>query len=128
MPPGCLSFQTFFHRSSKRVRECILEHGAEPVVPYMSNQAHGEPVLRVDRFFRTRGPYEKRKIYGLSRASVERVNSRLEMIGLENLKFRGLRNVMIHLLLCIIVMLIVAVAALRLGRPWKARSLASFWW
>ena len=114
--------------SSRRVRGCILEFGAEPVVPYMSNQARGEPVLRVDRFFRTRGSAVERRIYGVGRASVERVNSRLELVGLECLKLRGLRSVMVHVLLCIIVMLLVAVAALRLGRPWKAWSLVSFWW
>ena len=114
--------------SSRRVRGCILEFGAEPVVPYMSNQARGEPVLRVDRFFRTRGSAGERSIYVLGRASVERVNYRLEFVGLGCLKLRGLRSVMVHVLLCIIMMLLVAVAALRLGRPWKARSLASFWW
>ena len=114
--------------SSRRVRDCILEFGAKPVVPYMSNQARGEPVLRVDRFFRTSGSAGERRIYGLVRASVERVNSRLEFVGLGCLKLRGLRRVMVHVLLCIIVMLLVAVAALRLGRPWKAWSLVSFWW
>ena len=115
--------------SSGRVRDCIVEHGALPVVPYMSNQARSESVLRVDRFFRVSGPAEEeRRVYEVGRASVERVNSRLEFVGLECLKLRGLRNVMVHVLLCIIVMLLVAVAALRLGRPWKARSLASFWW
>ena len=114
--------------SSRRVRECIIEHGAMPVVPYPSNQRRGEKVLRVDRLFRTSGPCEKRRVYGVGRASVERVNSRLELVGLDCLKLRGLRNVLVHVLLCIIVMLLVAVAALRLGRPWKVRSLASFWW
>ena len=114
--------------SSKRVRTNIREHGAEPVVPYMSNHRRGEPVLRVDRFFRTSGPAMERRIYGLGRASVERVNSRLELVGLDCLKLRGLRSVRVHVLLCIIVMLLVAVAAIRLGRPWKARSLGSFWW
>ena len=55
--------------SSKRVRTNIREHGAEPVVPYMSNHRRGEPVLRVDRFFRTSGPAMERRIYGLGRAS-----------------------------------------------------------
>ena len=41
--------------SSRKVRDCITEHGWEPIVPYMSNQAKGEPVLRVDRLFRTSG-------------------------------------------------------------------------
>jgi len=65
---------------------------------------------------------------GLGRASVERVNSRLELVGLGDLKLRGLRNVMGHVVLCIVAMLLVAVAALGLGRPWKARSVSSFWW
>jgi len=114
--------------SSKRVRDSILEHGALPVIPYMSNQRGGEEVLRVDRFFRVSGPAEERRIYGLGRASVERVNSRLDLVGLGGLKLRGLRNVMVHVVLCIVAMLLVAVAALRFGRPWKARSVSSFWW
>jgi len=49
---------------SKRVRSCIVEYGAESVIPFMANQRRGEAVLRVDRKFRTSGLY------------VERVNSR----------------------------------------------------
>ena len=113
--------------SSKRVRDCVSEFGAESVIPFPSNQARDMPVLRVDRFFRVSGQ-EERRVYGVGRACVERVNSRLEFVGLDCLKLRGLGNVMVHVLLCIIVVLVVAVAALRLGRPWKARSLASFWW
>ena len=94
----------------------------------MSNHKRGEEVLRVDRFFRVSGPAEERRIYGLGRASVERVNSRMDLVGLRGLKLRGLRNVAVHVLLCVISMLLVAVAALRLGRPWKARSMSSFWW
>ena len=114
--------------SSRRVRNCISEFGAESVIPFPSNQARGEEVLRVDRFFRTSGSASERRVYGVGRAFVERVNSRLEFVGLDCLKFRGLRRVMFHILLCIIVVLVVAVAAIRLDRPWKARSLASFWW
>jgi len=94
-----------------------MELGAQAVVPYMSNQARGEPVLRVDRFFRTSGgSAEERRLYCLGRASVERVNARLELVGLGCLRLRGLRKVLTHVLLCMIVMLLVAVAALRLGR------------
>ena len=114
--------------SSRRVRDCIVEHGAMPVIPYMSNQRCGGEVLRVDRFFRVSGPAEERRIYGLGRASVERVNSRLDLVGLGDLKLRGLRNVAFHVVLCLIALLLVAVAALRLGRPWKAGSVLSFWW
>jgi len=114
--------------SSEKVRCCIAGCGAEPVVPYMSNQVRGGAVLRVDRYFRISGPAEERRLYGSGRACVERVNARLELVGLGCLRLRGLRNVLIHVLLCVILMLLVAVAALRLGRPWKARSLSSFWW
>jgi transposase len=114
--------------SSENARNLIEELGSEPVIPYMSNQRRGEPVLRVDRCFRVSGSEEERRIYGLGRASVERVNSRLDLVGLGCLKLRGLRNVLVHVLLCLIVVLFVAVAAVRLGRPWKARSLSSFWW
>ena len=98
-----------------------------PVVLYMSNQRCGGEVLRVDRFFRVSEPAEEGRVYGLGSASVERVNS-LDLVGLGGLKLRGLRNVMVHVVLCIVAMLLVAVAALRLGRPWKARSVLSFWW
>ena len=114
--------------SSERVRSCIVGHGALPVIPYMSNQRCGGEGLRVDRFFRVSGSAEERRVYGLGRASVERVNSRLELVGLGGLKLRGLRNVVFHVTLCMIALLLVAVAALRLGRPWKARSVSSFWW
>jgi hypothetical protein len=57
----------------------------------------------------------------VGRTCVERVNSRLGFVGLGCLQFRGLRSVLIHVYLCIIVLLLVAVAALRFGRPWKAR-------
>jgi len=124
-------FKAVVADSQYQQRECERPHRelrAEPVIPYMSNQRRGEPVLRVDRFFRVIGPGEERRIYGLGRASVERVNSRLDLVGLWCLKIRGLRNVMVHVVLCVISMLLVAVAALRLGRPWKARSVSSFWW
>ena len=114
--------------SSEKVRGLIEEHGAEPIIPYMSNQRRGEEVLRVDRYFRVSGPAEERRVYGLGRAAVERVNSRLGLVGLGCLKFRGLRNALVHVFFCVVTLLLVAVAALRLGRPWKVRSLVSFWW
>ena len=114
--------------SSRRVRDCIRGHGAEPIIPYTSNQRGGEEVLRVDRCFRVSGPEEERRVYEVGRAAVERVNSRLDSVGLDRLKLWGLRNAVVHVLLCVVMVLLVAVAALRLGRPWKARSLSSFWW
>jgi len=86
-------------------------------------------VLRVDKYFRAHGPEREVRIYGRARSSIERVNSRLEdLLCLDRPKVRGLRNITVHTALCIITMLHVAVAALRLGMPEKARCIASLGW
>jgi len=115
--------------SSRRFRGKVADCGVVAVIPYPSNQAKGEAVLRVDKFFRVHGSEEERRLYGLGRSSIERVNSRLEgQVCLDRHRVRGLRNVAVHVALCIIAMLLVAVAALRLGVPEKARSIATFGW
>jgi len=71
----------------------------------------------------------ERRIYGHVRSSIERVNSRLEdLLCLDRHRVRGLRNITVHVALCIIAMLLVAVAALRLNMPEKVRCIASFGW
>lgn len=81
----------------------------------------------MDKRFRAHGPEHEVRIYGRARSSIERVNSRLEdLVCLNRHRVRGLRNIKIHGALCIITMLLVAVAALRLGMPKKARCIASF--
>ena len=115
--------------SSRRFRGKVADCGVMAVIPYPSNQRRGEDVLRVDRYFRVHGSEEGRRLYGLGRSSIERVNSRLEgQVCLDRHRLRGLRSVTVHVVLCIIAMLLVAVAALRLGVPWKARSIATFGW
>jgi hypothetical protein len=80
-----------------------------------ANQRRREKeLLRVDRYFRTHGPAVDRRAYR-QRAAVERMNSRLkETLSLNRQRIRGLRNVTIHALLCIIAMLLAALAALKL--------------
>ncbi len=115
--------------SSRRFRGKVADCGVVAVIPYPSNQRKGGDVLRVDKFFRVYGSEEERRLYGLGRSSIERVNSRLEgQVCLDRHRVRGLRNVAVHLALCIITMLLVAVAALRLGVPEKAGSIATFGW
>lgn len=112
--------------SSDRFRSKAAECGLEAVIPYPSNQRHGEQVLRVDKHFRAHGPEREVAIYGKARSSIERVNSRLEdMVCLNRHRIRGLRNLTMHVALCIIAMLLVAVAALRLGMPERARCIVS---
>jgi len=115
--------------SSRRFREKVADCGVVAVIPYPSNHRKGEDVLRVDKYFRVYGSEEERRLYGLGRSSIERVNSRLEgQVCLDRHRVRGLRSMAVHVAFCIIAMLLVAVAALRLGVPGKARSIATFGW
>jgi len=110
--------------SCRSQREQAADAGVQVVIPYPINQMRGqEGLLRVDRFFRTHGPKREKRLYRL-RSCVERVNSRLkEQLCLENHKVRGLLRVTAHSLLCLIAMLLNAVAAVRLRVVDKVRSL-----
>jgi hypothetical protein len=72
------------------------------------------------------GPAFERRVYR-QRASIERINSRLkEQLNLNRHRVKGLRRITIHALLCMIAMLLMALAALRLNRVEKARPIVLF--
>jgi transposase len=110
--------------SSRKLREQLLANGVKAVIPYPANQSKGEAnLLRVDRYFRTHGTTFQKQIY-TQRSAIERVNSRLkEQLCLEKHRARGLKGVTTHALLCMIAMLLNALAAFRLNRPEKARCI-----
>ena len=110
--------------SSRKLREQLSANDVKAVIPYPANQRRKEAnVLRVDKYFRTHGPAVEKQIY-TQRSVVERVNSRQkEQLCLEKHRARGLKRVAVHALLCMIAMLLNAVAALRLNRPEKARCI-----
>jgi len=94
------------------------------VIPYPANQNKKDAhLLRVDKYFRTHGPSEERHIYK-QRSAIERVNSRQkEQLGLERHRARGCERVTVHALLCTIAMQFNALAALKLNKQEKARSI-----
>jgi rRNA maturation protein Nop10 len=108
--------------SSRKLREQLSACGVRAVIPYPANQSRSDPnVLQVDKYFRTHSPAEQKRIYTL-RGAVERVNSRQkEQLRLERHRARGLERITAHALLCMIAMLLNALAAFRLNRPEKAR-------
>jgi len=110
--------------SSRKLREQLSANGVRAVIPYPANQSRNDPdALRVDKHFRTHGPTVERQTYK-QRSATERVNSRQkEHLCLERHRARGLKRVTTHALLCMIAMLLNALAALRLNRPEKARSI-----
>ena len=109
--------------SSEGFRCEIKRLGAEPVIPYPRNQRRGEKgVLRVDKKFRSHGPWRLKRLYRC-RSAIERVVARLvDHFGLEQVRIRGRRNVLTHTFLCLIAMLIIAVSACLLGHPNLMRS------
>jgi transposase len=110
--------------SSRRLRERLSAQNVKTVIPYPANQSkEKKTLLRVDRYFRTHGTACERQTY-TRRGAVERANSRLkEQLYLEKHRARGLERITIHALLCMIAMLLNALAALRLNRPEKARCI-----
>lgn len=113
--------------SSEAFRDEARRMNVEPVIPYPKNQMKGKKVLRVDRRFRSHGPARLKRLYR-RRSAVERVISRLKgHFGLRQPRTRGLRNVLIHTLFCIIAMLLTALSSIKHGLPKKIRSPVSWW-
>jgi len=108
--------------SSEPFRDKVRRYGVEPVIPYPRNQMRGKQVLRIDRKFRSHGPSRLRCLYR-KRSAVERVVSRLKThYGLCQLRTRGLRNVISHVLLCLLALLATALSAIKHGHINKMRS------
>jgi transposase len=110
--------------SSRNLRDQASSLGIRVVIPFPTNQQRAQKgLLRVDRYFRTHGPTSEKRLYRL-RSSVERVNSRLkEQLCLEKHRVRSIERITVHALICMIAMLLNAVAAFRLNRIEKARSI-----
>ena len=110
--------------SSTNLRDQASSRGIRVVIPFPTNQQRAQKgLLRVDRYFRTMDQTIEKRLYRL-RSSVERVNSRLkEQLCLEKHRVRSIERITVHALICMITMLLNAVAAFRLNRIEKARSI-----
>jgi len=108
--------------SSEAFRDKARRLRVEPVIPYPRNQMRGRQVLRVDRTFHSHGPARLKRLYR-HRSSVERTISRLKThYGLCQLRTRGLRNVLSHVLLCLLALLMTALSSILLGHADLMRS------
>ena len=104
--------------SSGRMRRLV--DGA--VIPFMANQRRGEPVLRVDRKFRTHGPEEERVKYHM-RPAVEAAYAFLKtQYGMTVNKVRGLGSVAVYALYSVLCHVLTREAAENIGRPDKVLS------
>lgn len=111
---------------SADVFAAVRKLGAKPVIPY----PHGvkDPLidLWLTKRFKVKGDPRLVGLYRL-RMSVERSfrAGKLELM-MENLRWRGVAKVRMHVALCFACMYAVAIVAHRIGRPELANSIAAF--
>jgi transposase len=104
----------------------VRKLGAEPVIPYPSNIKDPMVDLWLTKRFKVKGDPRLVSLYRL-RMTVERSfkAGKLELT-MENLRWRGVAKVRMHVALCFACMYAVAIAAHKIGRPELANSIAAF--
>jgi transposase len=111
---------------SADVFAAVRKLGAEPVIPYPSNVKDRLIDLWLTKRFKVKGDPRLVGLYRL-RMSVERSfrAGKLELM-MENLRWRGVAKVRMHVAICFACMYAVAILAHRIGRPELANSIAAF--
>jgi hypothetical protein len=111
---------------SADVFAAVRKLGAEPVIPYPSNVKEPLIDLWLTKRFKVKGDPRLVGLYRL-RMSVERSfrAGKLELM-MENLRWRGVAKVRMHVAVCFACMYAVAILAHRIGRPELANSIAAF--
>jgi transposase len=104
----------------------IRELGAEPVIPHPTNVKDPLIDLWETKRFKVKGDPTLVSLYK-HRMTVERnfKAGKLELM-MENLRWRGVAKVRMHVALCYSCMYAVAITAQKIGRPDLANSIASF--
>jgi hypothetical protein len=111
---------------SATVFAAVRRLGAEPVIPYLPSVKDPLIDLWLTKRFRVRGDARLVKLYRL-RMAVERgfKAGKLELM-MENLRWRGVAKVRMHVALCFTCVYAVAITAHKIGRPELANSIAAF--
>jgi hypothetical protein len=111
---------------SAEVFAMVRELGAEPVIPHPSRVKDPLIDLWLTKHFRVKGETRLVGLYRL-RMSVERSfkAGKLELM-MENLRWRGVAKVRMHVGICFACIYVVAILAHMVGRPELANSIAAF--
>ena len=111
---------------SKEIFELVRGLGAEPIIPHPSNV--GDPMidLWLTKRFKVKGGPRLVGLYRL-RMSVERSfkAGKIELT-MENLRWRGVAKVRMHVGICFACIYVVVIVAHRIGRPELANCIAAF--
>ena len=111
---------------SAEVFAMVRELGAEPVIPHPSKVRDPMIDLWLTKRFRVKGYPRLVGLYRL-RMSVERSfkAGKLELM-MENLRWRGVAKVRMHVGICFACIYVVAIVAHKIGRPELANCIAAF--
>jgi transposase len=111
---------------SADVFAAVRKLGAEPVIPHPSNVKDPLIDLWLTKRFKVKGDPRLVKLYRL-RMAVERSfkAGKLELM-MENLRWRGVAKVRMHVAICFACIYAVAITAHKIGRPELANSIATF--
>jgi transposase len=111
--------------SSENVRNAAEWLGAEPIIP-VRRDSRVRRALKVGRDFVAKGSNRVVRLFR-KRWGIERMFGRAKnWLMLDDLRVRGLMEVVIHVSLSLISMLVVAVTAVRLGTPRLVRCIKRF--
>lgn len=111
---------------SATVFAAVRKLGAEPVIPYPPRVKNPLIDLWLTKRFMVRGDSRLVGLYRL-RMAVERSfrAGKLELM-MQNLRWRGVAKVRMHVAICLACMYAVAITAHKIGRPQLANSIAAF--
>ena len=111
---------------SEPIFKAIKKLGAEPVIPYPPNVKEPMIDLRLTKRFKVKGDPRLVGLYKL-RMAVERSFKAAKLeLTMENLRWRGVAKVRMHVAICFACIYAVAITAHRICRPELANSIAAF--
>jgi len=111
---------------SAEVFKTIKHYGAEPIIPHPVNVKNPLINLYVTKRFKVKGEKRLVELYK-QRMAVERAfKAAKHELMMENLKWRGIPKVRMHVAICYSCILAVAVVAHKIGRPDLANNIAAF--
>jgi len=111
---------------SAEVFKTIRGYGAEPVIPHPLKVKEPMVNLYVTKRFRVKGDPRLVELYKLKMAVERAFKAGKHEFMMENLKWRGIAKVRMHVAICYACMYAVAITAHKIGRPELANSIATF--
>jgi hypothetical protein len=111
---------------SAEVFKTIRRYGTEPVIPRPSKVKEPLISLYVTKRFKVKGDPRLVELYKLKMAVERAFKAGKPELMMENLKWRGIAQVRMHVALCYACMYAVAITAHKIGMPELANSIATF--